>query len=148
MANQIRIMSFDDVQGGGIAIKSSSSSPSISPPVSVDNRPPALLPMGAKKHARLAPPTSNGNHGGDAYHVIGGSMEGISPPRNGSAPLGIYSSAQDDESVMSNSEYLTMLSQQQVGVGVVLCGGCTAVDTYVHVWSSGQDSERVWFCDR
>lgn len=47
------------------------------------------------------------------YHLIGGSMEGISPPE----PLrGIYSSAKDDELAMSNGEYLMTLSHQQVGV--------------------------------
>lgn len=46
-----------------------------------------------------------------AYHFIGGSMEGLSPPDQ---PRGIYSSAQDDESAMSNEEYLMTLNHQQV----------------------------------
>lgn len=47
------------------------------------------------------------------YHLIGGSMEGISPPERA---RGIYSSAKDDELAMSNEEYLTTLNYQQVGV--------------------------------
>lgn len=51
------------------------------------------------------------------YHLIGGSsMEGISPPDQ---LRGIYSSAKDDESAMSNGEYLMTLTHQQVGVA---CG--------------------------
>lgn len=46
------------------------------------------------------------------YHLIGGSMEGISPPDQ---LRGIYSSAKDDELAMSNGEYLTTLTHQQVG---------------------------------
>ena len=44
------------------------------------------------------------------YHLIGGTMEGISPPESRS----MYSSAKDDESAMSNGEYLTTLSHFQV----------------------------------
>ncbi len=51
---------------------------------------------------------------GGTYHLIGGSMEGISPPEPEQA-RGVYSSAKDDESAMSNGEYLATLNHQQVG---------------------------------
>lgn len=50
------------------------------------------------------------------YHLIGGSMEGISPPEQA---RGIYSSAKDDESAMSNEEYLATLSHKQVSVSML-----------------------------
>ena len=49
-------------------------------------------------------------------------MEGISPPE----PLrGVYSSAKDDETAMSNGAYLMTLTHQQVGVvaGDTVVGG-------------------------
>lgn len=51
--------------------------------------------------------------GGDdgTYYLIGGNMEGLTPPDQSDR---VYSSAQDDESAMSNEEYLATLSHQQV----------------------------------
>lgn len=51
--------------------------------------------------------------GGDdgTYYLIGGNMEGLTPPDRSDR---IYNSAQDDESAMSNEEYLATLSHQQV----------------------------------
>ena len=49
-----------------------------------------------------------------AYELIGGSMDGFTPPE------GVYSSPKDDESGMSHKEYLLTLNYQQVGVA----GGC------------------------
>lgn len=45
------------------------------------------------------------------YHLIGGSMEGISPPDQLG---GVYSAAKEDESAIGNREYLTTLTHQQV----------------------------------
>ena len=56
----------------------------------------------------------NGTYNEGKYHLIGGSMEGISPPEQ--SPVGVYSSAQDDARVMSNDAYLKTLNHQQVGV--------------------------------
>lgn len=123
LVNGVRIMSLDDMQNGGMVIKSSSTSPSNSPPVSVDNRPQAPLPIGAKRREPLAVPVCNGNSVGRSYGLIGGNMEGVSPPSSqppsrcgSSPPVGIYSSAQDDVSTMSNAEYLSTLSHRQVGM--------------------------------
>lgn len=133
LANQLRIMTFNGT-GQGSEVSSASGSPSISAehrssPISVDNRPPAPLPGEGRQGGEgregiivlslYIGPTAGvdgchrkpvvGTYDG-TYHLIGGTMEGISPPE----PRSIYSSAKDDESAMSNEEYLTTLSHFQV----------------------------------
>ena len=115
LLNHIRIMSSDDFE----SMKLPSRSPSGSPPVSVENRPPAPLPAASKRNGRVAPPRSR-EDGNATYHLVGGSLE-ISPspsPPNGSHFNGVYSSAQDDEISMSNTDFVTTLNQQQVGVAI------------------------------
>ena len=106
------MMSFDDLHDK-IPTKSLNCSPSNSPPVSVDNRPQAPLPIGATRHIPC-----NGSSVGGTYNLIDGSMEGVSPPMNGSShPGGVYSSAEDEEtSEMSNAKFLTTISHRQVSV--------------------------------
>ena len=109
--NQIRIMSTEDMA----SIKIPSRSPSGSPPVSVDNRPPAPLPAPPKRNGRLAPPTQDDC----TYHIVGGSMESISssssPPADGHSHMGsIYMTPQNHS--MNNKDYLAAMGHQKVGV--------------------------------
>jgi len=123
--NHIRIMSTDDLA----SIKIPSRSPSGSPPVSVDNRPPAPLPAVPKRNGCLAPPTQDDG----TYHIVGGSMESISPTPSppgygdGLSHMGsIYMTPQNHPA--SCMDYLASMNHQKVGVAKLT------------------DSIQVWFC--